>query len=79
MVSHEFLEHIYGVGDKIKSDLQYRYTTHRTLIQSLDRHKLQGQYGSSAVSSHNSTQKTIALTGSFPLSRSKLQYFIENA
>lgn len=74
----EFLESIYGVGDKLIQELQDWYSDPESQILLWTF----SQYGISPTNTNTSwanERKTICITGTFPLSRSELEFFIHQA
>lgn len=78
IISTPFLEHIHGIGEKTRSDLWVRYQNHSNMIQHLQHHGVRGVYAHNPKDPFTKKQ-TIAITGTFPITRSKLQYYIEEA
>lgn len=74
----DFLQSIYGVGDKLIQEIQdwYKDPDNQLLLSVFSK------YGISPTNTNNPTnneKKTICITGTFPLSRSELEFFINQA
>ena len=79
ITKQEFLSSIFGIGDKIIEELASWYSNpnHRQLLKSLQKHNIQAQFSNSKNIARNSW--TICITGTFPLSRNELEYYITQA
>ena len=72
----QFLWSIFGIGDKLIQEIKERSSesSNISLLQEFKKHGLHLWYGK-----HIQNSKTICITGTFPLSRSELEFYITQA
>lgn len=76
----EFLESIYGVGEKLIIELQEWYINpiNKTLLSNFDRYGINPTLPNTSTTS-STQKKSICITGTFPLTRSEMEFSINQS
>ena len=76
----EFLESIYGVGEKLIIELQEWYINpiNKTLLSNFDRYGINPTLQNTSTTS-STQKKSICITGTFPLTRSEMEFSINQS